>query len=147
VPDRIASSRDVPLFVPSRYLVWAGPRDYKTCDTLAEALSFKEKYGGTIYEPLGAREAEKLTRESKPGNTPLEPGTVTCTRCRKNIKGTAALVYRDCGEARRPYHKGCLERLTRTDESARRRQAERRRNGQTGEESSAKVHPPRGDPP
>lgn len=46
-----------------RYVVWVSSRQFCMCGTLAEALDWRAKIGGTVYEPLGMSAAEKVAAE------------------------------------------------------------------------------------
>jgi len=100
---------------PARYLLWGGPHDYKECDTLVEALQWRQKMGGVVYEPIGFTAAERLIGEGvKEAHGDVNGGTgevLTCCQCRRKISG-ADSAYRN-GDATRPYHQGCLRQEVR----------------------------------
>lgn len=70
----------------NRYIVWSGPRDYKLCATLADALDWKEKIENSIiYEPLAMTTAERVCAESPSEDTAAR--LVIAVRALQHIKG------------------------------------------------------------
>lgn len=114
-PPAVQTYGSTPVIPPTRYLVWGGPHDYKECDTLVEALQWRQKLGGVVYEPIGFTTAERLigegVKEARGDVGETLAGNAVCCHCRRKISG-ADPAYRN-GDATRPYHQGCLRQEVR----------------------------------
>jgi hypothetical protein len=99
-----------------RYLVWGGPRDYKECDTLIEALDWLDNHGGEIFEPVGMSKKEADIKKSDNGIA------ATCSRCKKPVR-----IGQVVDSGGRKYHEGCarLKEANRLRVEARREEDKR----------------------
>lgn len=74
-----------------RYIVWAGFREWKVCETLVQALDWKSKLGGTVYEPLGMTTAETVYAEHDPSMK-----SSRCENCGRHFDHDAKLNSIHC---------------------------------------------------
>ena len=48
---------------PSRYIAYLNTRQFYLCDTLTEAIDWRQQTGAWVYEPLAATVVDKIVKE------------------------------------------------------------------------------------